>query len=509
MSSEASPDNTKEDKEKQVPVEAASTNNETSEKKQSPDFERTDFMAKESIGKVMWKLTYPSLIAKVVSAMYAVCDSAFIGKLAGETEAERLTALSAVSLAMPLEQGIIHSLAMMVSNGGSTVYGQAVGEHNVEKGRKVIGNTYFLEICVAIILIILAPLINRPLLILLKANEEANTLPLGLDYVNTLFYGSICYCLSMASADLIRGQGSAVLSCIVSIVSAVCNIIGDPLYIKVFGLGVMGAALSTVLANLVSSVIGVSIMCSKKAVVRFGCAVMKPSCQMDKNIMVTGMSGLVSGFAGAFVTIISNLLVLHYSKYPAESIETKAVLSAWGSMSKVYFVSFMPLIALAQGVLPLLAYSFGAKLHSRFMRCSKIMFIWEIGITIVLEALILIFTPFIAKIFSDEEHFLEFFVPAMRIMVSGVFLQPLVMSLFPMLQSVGKGGLGGMLLALKTCVIPLVLQLGISWMVGDYWGAVYAYPVTEVVSALLAVLFYVKNRHLFEGSQELPVVKKE
>ena len=509
MSSEASPDNTKEDKEKQVPVEAVSTNNETPEKKQSPDFERTDFMAKESIGKVMWKLTYPSLIAKVVSAMYAVCDSAFIGKLAGETEAERLTALSAVSLAMPLEQGIIHSLAMMVSNGGSTVYGQAVGEHNVEKGRKVIGNTYFLEICVAIILIILAPLINRPLLILLKASEEANTLPLGLDYVNTLFYGSICYCLSMASADLIRGQGSAVLSCIVSIVSAVCNIIGDPLYIKVFGLGVMGAALSTVLANLVSSVIGVSIMCSKKAVVRFGCADMKPSCQMDKNIMVTGMSGLVSGFAGAFVTIISNLLVLHYSKYPAESIETKAVLSAWGSMSKVYFVSFMPLIALAQGVLPLLAYSFGAKLHSRFMRCSKIMFIWEIGITIVLEALILIFTPFIAKIFSDEEHFLEFFVPAMRIMVSGVFLQPLVMSLFPMLQSVGKGGLGGMLLALKTCVIPLVLQLGISWIIGDYWGAVYAYPVTEVVSALLAVLFYVKNRHLFEGSQELPVVKKE
>ena len=72
MSSEASPDNTKEDKEKQVPVEAVSTNNETTEKAQDSSFDQTDFMAKESIGKVMWKLTYPSLIAKVVSAMYAV-----------------------------------------------------------------------------------------------------------------------------------------------------------------------------------------------------------------------------------------------------------------------------------------------------------------------------------------------------------------------------------------------------------------------------------------------------
>ena len=509
MNPEVSPDNTKEDKEKQVQVEGLSPNNAANKKESAEDFARTDFMANESIGKVMWKLTYPSLIAKVVSAMYAVSDSAFIGKLAGDTEAERLTALSAVSLAMPLEQGIIHSLAMMVSNGGSTVYGQAVGEHNVEKGKRVIGNTYVLEICVAILLVILAPLINRPLLILLKASEEANTLPLGEDYVNTLFFGSICYCISMASADLIRGQGSAILSCIVSIVSALCNIIGDPIYIKVFSLGVMGAALSTVLANLVSSVIGVSIMCSKKAVVRFGFRDMKPSCEMAKNIMLTGMSGLVSGFAGAFVTVISNLLVLHYSKFPAESIETKAVLSAWGAMSKVYFVSFMPLIALAQGVLPLLAYSFGAKLPSRFMRCSKIMFVWEIGITIVLEVVILAFTPLIAKLFSTEQHFLDFFVPAMRIMVSGVFMQPLVMSLFPMLQAVGKGGLGGMLLALKTCFIPLVLQLGLSWWVGDYWGAVYAYPVTEVVSALLAALFFVKNRHLFEGSQELPVVKKE
>ena len=81
------------------------------------------------------------------------------------------------------------------------------------------------------------------------------------------------------------------------------------------------------------------------------------------------------------------------------------------------------------------------------------------------------------------------------------------MTVFPMLQAVGKGGLAGMLLAMKTCVIPLLLQLGFSAMMNDYWGAVYSYPVVEVISALLAVALYLKNKNSFAG--ELPVVAEK
>ena len=284
--------------------------------------------------------------------------------------------------------------------------------------------------------------------------------------------------------------------------------IGDPFYIKALGLGVRGAAVSTVVANLVSSIVGLSLLNSKKSVVRIGWSNLKPDPKLDGHILMTGMSGLVSGFAGAFVTIISNRLVLRYSPYPEDDVRTNAVIGAWGAMSKVYFISFLPLIALAQGVLPLLAYSSGAKLHKRFMDCSKLRFIWEMGITIVLELAILIFTPQIATIFSNEPRFIEFFVPALRIMVAPVFLQPLVMSLFPMLQAIGKGGLAGMLLGMKTCVIILVAQVVISMIMNDYWGAVYAYPVTEVLSALLAVYLFLKNKKSFYGVQELPVSAK-
>lgn len=104
------------------------------EDKEANEYSKADFMANESVGKVIWKLTYPSIIAKVVSALYAVCDTIFISNMAGDNEDDRRNALAAVTLAMPLEQGIIHSLVMMVSNGGSTLYGQSIGEKNKEKG---------------------------------------------------------------------------------------------------------------------------------------------------------------------------------------------------------------------------------------------------------------------------------------------------------------------------------------------------------------------------------------
>lgn len=478
------------------------------EEKPNDNHQSSDFMATDSIGKVMWKLTYPNIIAKVVSAMYSVCDTIFIGKMAGETQAERDTALAAVTLAMPLEQGIIHSIVMMISNGGSTLYGRFIGEKNEERGKKTIGNTYFLEIVAAIIIALIFPFLTDFLLGLLGASESANTLTPGREYSNVLFYGCICYAMSMASVDLIRGQGSAIYSALFAILSATLNMIGDPFYIKVCGMGVAGAALSTVLANLVSGILGIVFMRSKKAVMSFQAKDMKPEKELDKKIILTGMSGLVSGFAGAFVTLISNKLVLNYSKYPEDDPHTVAVLGAWGALSKVYFISFMPLIALSQGVMPMLAYSSGAKLHKRFMDCAKLTFKWMMGITVVIEAFILIFTPWIATWFSDNPMFIEFFVPATRIVVSGVFLQPFVMAVFPMLQAVGKGGLSGMLLAMKTCFFPLVFQLVMSMILQDYWGAVYSYPVVEVISAIYAGYLFMKNKGLFTG-EELPIQKEK
>lgn len=466
----------------------------------------SSFMSTESIGKIMWKLTYPSLIAKLTSALYAVCDSMFIGQLAGETSEERSISLSAVSLAMPIEQGIVHSLAMMVSQGGSTLYGQSIGEKNTEKGKRVIGNTYSLEILMFLIMACIFSFLCKPILKLIGATDEAGTLTPGMEYANTLLIGSICYNFYISSADLTRGQGSALFSCLLSITSAICNIIGDPIFIKLFHLKIMGASVSTVIASGISGVIGFIFMRSKNAAIRWSFKDMIPDWKLCGRILITGMSGLVSGFSGAFVTIVSNLLVIKYSEYPVEDIHTTTVVGAWGTLGRVYFISFMPLIALAQGVLPMLAFSSGAKLNKRFIACAKLTLYWMFGITAVVEIVLLIFARQIGLIFSDEPLFLEFFVPALRIMVSGVILQPFVMGLFPVLQAVGKGGLAGMLLALKTCVVLLIFQFGISAIMGSYWGAVYAYPLTEVVSTIIAIIIYCKNKKYFYGTQELPVV---
>lgn len=249
------------------------------EDKEANEYSKADFMANESVGKVIWKLTYPSIIAKVVSALYAVCDTIFISNMAGDNEDDRRNALAAVTLAMPLEQGIIHSLVMMVSNGGSTLYGQSIGEKNKEKGAKTIGNTYTLEIIIAILMAIIMPLISNPFLRLLGADENTGTLKPGEDYINVLFYGSICYAMSRASAE------SHTRSRIISLfLSRIINFRYPEHYwrsyvYQVLGLGVSGASLSTVLANLIRGIIGMLFMRSKKAVIHFTGKDMKPDCQ--------------------------------------------------------------------------------------------------------------------------------------------------------------------------------------------------------------------------------------
>lgn len=355
--------------------------------------------------------------------------------------------------------------------------------------------------------ILFFPFLSKPILKLIGATEEAGTLAPSMSYANTLLIGSIGYGIYIASADLTRGQGSALFSCLLSIIASVCNIIGDPIYIKVFNMGVMGAAFSTVIASTISGVSGLFFMRSKKAAMKWSMKDMLPDWKLCKSILITGMSGLVSGFSGAFVTIVSNLLVIKYSGYPVDDIHTTTVVGAWGTLARVYFISFMPLIALAQGILPMLAYSFGSKQHKRFVATAKLALYWMFGITAVVEIVIFVLAEPIAHLFSDEPLFIEFFVPALRYMISCVILQPFVMGLFPMLQAVGKGGLAGMLLGMKTCFVLLIFQFGISWMMGSYWGAVYAYPLTEVVSTIIAIIMFIKNKKLFFGTQELPVVQ--
>ena len=206
---------------------------------------RADFLGNAPIGQTIWKMTYPDFIAKILGALYNIVDSMFIGKYAGDTVEETKNALAGVSLASPIEMCLLVGMSLIFAQGGGPLYGQYLGKKDIDGASRIIGNTFFMDICLGILVAIVFPFIARPLLIILGASNNAGTLQPGLDYILPLMYCDILYNVCYACNNLMRGEGAAIFTCILMMISSCTNMLFDFILLRFFHMGTRGAALAT------------------------------------------------------------------------------------------------------------------------------------------------------------------------------------------------------------------------------------------------------------------------
>lgn len=261
---------------------------------------RADFLGNGPLIPTIWKMTYPDFIAKIASSLYSIIDSVFIGQYAGSTVEEKKNSLAGVSLASPIEMCIIVALSLIFAQGGGPLYGRYLGKKDIKTSRRIVGNTFTMDILLGIIAAIVLPLLARPLLTLLGASDEAQTMEPALKYIKPLMYGDILYNFCYATNNLMRGEGAALYSCFIMTISACTNIVFDILFLKFFGLGTSGAALATCIGYTVASSFGLWLFLSKRAAVVLKWSDMKPDWKLIGEIVNTGLSGMVIGLSKAF-----------------------------------------------------------------------------------------------------------------------------------------------------------------------------------------------------------------
>ena len=223
--------------------------------------EDKEFLGTEPIGKLLLRLALPTLAAQIINMLYNIVDRIYIGHIPHVGAA----ALTGVGVCMPLIM-IVSAFAALVGYGGSPRASIYLGKKDVESAEKILGNCFTMQILVSLILTAVLIIWNRDLLLAFGASE--NTIPYANSYMNLYALGTLFVELTLGMNAFITTQGFAKTGMYSVLIGAVANIILDPVFIFLLGMGVRGAALATILSQALSCIWVVSFLCGKKTFIR-------------------------------------------------------------------------------------------------------------------------------------------------------------------------------------------------------------------------------------------------
>ena len=216
-----------------------------------------NFLGTAPIGKLLLKLSIPTVIAQLINMLYNVVDRIYIGHIPGEGS----LALTGVGVCMPIIM-IVTAFAALISSGGAPRASICMGKQDNKSAEQILGNCFSLQIVVSIVLTVVLLIWNKDLLMAFGASK--NTLGYATDYMRIYALGTLFVQLTLGMNAFITAQGFTTTSMVSVLIGAICNITLDPVFIFVFNMGVKGAALATVLSQAISTIWVVVFLSGKK-----------------------------------------------------------------------------------------------------------------------------------------------------------------------------------------------------------------------------------------------------
>lgn len=437
---------------------------------------RKNPLGDEPVSSLMVRFAVPSIVAMLVSALYNIVDQLFIGQAVGTF------GNAATNVAFPLTTSCV-ALALMFGIGGASCFNLNMGRGKWEKAIYFVGNAL---VCLAgsgLILCILTQLFMVSLLQLFGA--PANVLPYAETYVRITAVGFPFLILTTGGCHLIRADGSPRMAMICNLTGAVVNTILDAVFVMVLHWGMAGAAIATVIGQVVSAIIVVRYLLHFKTIpllpehLKLQAAYVKQTAQI-------GLASFFNQIAMMIVQVVLNNSLTHYG---AQSIYGEAIpLACAGIVIKVNQVFFSVVIGLAQGSQPVESFNYGAEKYDRVRKAYRLAATAGVVISIISFALFQIFPRQILSLFgTGEPEYFEFGVRFFRIYLFFIWLdalQPITSTFF---TSIGKPAKGIFLSLTRQIIffVPLLLILPLFMGVD---GCIYVGPIADFMAAMVTIL---------------------
>lgn len=430
----------------------------------------TNPLGTEPVGVLLRKFAIPSIIAMLVGSLYNMVDQLFIGNFVGPL------GNGATNIQFPLS--ILNvSIALLCGIGAASTFNLSMGRGETKKAGYYIGNAVTVMLCGGLILAIITELFLEPILIACGATD--NILPYAMEYSRICALGFPFFILSGGGSHLVRADGSPNMTMAINLVGAIINTILDALFVAVFGWGMTGAAIATIIGQYISGFM-VLIYLTKFKTVKLEKEHFIPKLSVIIAIASLGTAPFINQIAMMLVQIVMNHVMGHYG---AQSIYGADIpITCAGIISKVNGICFSFVIGISQGLQPIISFNYGAKNYKRVKDAYHLAIKLAACITTVSWLCFQLFPRQIVSIFgSGSELYFDFCTRYFRIFLFGIctaFLQPLTSNFFTAIGKPYKGifmSLTRQVLFLTPLIICLPLLFGFD-------GVLYAGPIADVLS---------------------------
>ncbi|WP_432664164.1 MATE family efflux transporter [Wukongibacter baidiensis] len=366
----------------------------------------TSKLGQESITKLLAQYSIPAIIANMVNAVYNIVDRIYIGKFAGEN------ALAGLTVSFPI-MILIFAFASLVGIGGTALISIKLGESDQKSANHIFSNMLSMTAIVGLLVTMGGYLNLEGLLTLLGADK--NILPYSTDYMNIVFIGVVFQLVSFALASAVRTEGRPRLAMISMVASAVTNIALDYIFIAIWGWGVKGAAIATIIGQFSGLLILGIYYSQSKSILRIIAKDLIPDLKLIKDIVSIGAASFITPIGSSIAMILLNVSLGKYGG--------NAAITAMGGVNSLYSMFIMPVMGIQQGMQPIIGYNHGANLKDRVKKTLIIGMLIAVLFSIVVFILLEAFPAIFMQLFIDPNS------STMSIAINGVRLFNLMLPL--------------------------------------------------------------------------------
>lgn len=435
----------------------------------------------EKISKLLRSFAVPSITATLVSSLYNIVDQVFIGQGVG------YLGNAATNVSYPLST-ICLAISLLIGIGSASRFSICLGRGDTDQAAKIAGNGVTLMVLAGILYLVLGEVLLTPMLRIFGATTEV--MPYAQSYASIILIGMPFLILTNGISNLIRADGSPKYSMICMVAGAVVNTILDPIFIFVFQWGMFGAALATILGQILSFLLAIRYLWAFRTItLEKEC--FRPDWSDGLHTLSMGISSSVNQIAITIVQVVLNNSLTYYG---AMSVYGEDIpLAACGIVMKTNAILLSIIVGISQGVQPIIGFNYGARKYDRVKQAYLLAIRWNFVVSVVGFLLFQLFPRPIISVFGNgEELYFDFAVLFMRtflfmVIVNGV--QVLSSSFF---TAIGKA-LKGLLLSLTRQVfflIPLILILPL-WL--GIFGVLLAGPIADFIAFVVSVLLVKKE----------------
>ncbi|MBO4557472.1 MAG: MATE family efflux transporter [Bacteroidales bacterium] len=422
----------------------------------------------EKIGKLLKQYATPAIIAMLATSLYNMVDSIYIGQGVGPM------AISGLAVTFPL-MNISIAFGTLVGVGAATLISILLGQKDYKLANRVLGNVVILNVVISALVTALGLIFLTPILYFFGASD--NTISYAREYMVVILWGNIISHLYHGLNGVVRSSGRPRLAMAATILAVVLNTILDPIFIFVFKMGIRGAAIATVLAQVIALVWITKILCDKNNVLHFSPEVFKFDWKIAWRSLSIGMSPFLMNIASCFVVILINNQLKRYGGDLA--------IGAYGIANRLCFLFFTITMGLTQGMQPIAGYNYGARNWGRVKEVLRLTIFCSVA-ALSLGFITGLAIPRLAvSLFTRDAELQAIAARAFRItvlMFPIVGFQAVVTNFFQCVGYVRKAiflSLSRQLLFL----VPFLATFPLLWGLDGVW---WSMPASDLVSAVVA-----------------------